>query len=100
MHCMATFESAGLQLGSIPPSPAVSRLLSLDALRGFTMICMISEGFGLLYFQKSPIIGPISTQFRHVDWNIGIPDGIHYWDLIQPFFMFVVGAVMPVSFTR
>ena len=29
-----------------------------------------------------------------------IPDGLHYWDLIQPFFMFVVGAVMPVSFTR
>ncbi len=62
------------------------------------MICMIGEGFGLLYFQKNPIIGSISKQFRHVDWNIAIPDGMHFWDLIQPFFRFVVGAVMPVSF--
>ena len=97
---MATVESAGVRLGTTPTPRESTRLLSLDALRGFTMICMIGEGFGLLYFQRSSIIGPISNQFRHVDWNISLPGGIHFWDLIQPFFMFVVGAVMPVSFAR
>ena len=97
---MATVESAGVRLGTTPEQRVSTRLFSLDALRGFTMICMIGEGFGLLYFQKSSIIGPISNQFRHVDWNISIPGGMHFWDLIQPFFMFVVGTVMPVSFAR
>src|ERR1700694_2164372 len=79
---------------------ASSRLSSLDAFRGFTMICMIGEGFGLLYFLKNPIIGPIANQFRHVDWTISIPGDIHFWELIQPFFMFIVGVVMPISFGR
>ena len=100
MPGMATVESPGLRVGSTPPQSVASRLLSLDALRGFTMICMIGEGFGLLYFQRNALIGPLANQFRHADWNISIPDGMHFWDLIQPFFMFVVGAVMPVSFAR
>lgn len=64
------------------------------------MLCMIGEGFGLLYFLKNPLIAPIANQFRHVDWTISIPGGIHFWDFIQPFFMFIVGAVMPISFAR
>ena len=82
-------------------TPAVTtRLLSVDAFRGFTMICMIGEGFGLLHYVGNPYIGPIADQFRHVDWNISIPSDLHFWDLIQPFFMFIVGVVMPVSFQR
>ncbi len=76
------------------------RLLSIDAFRGFTMICMIGEGFGLLYYLKNPILGPLARQFQHVDWNMSIPADLHFWDLIQPFFMFIVGVVMPVSFAR
>jgi predicted acyltransferase len=88
---MATSEAA---------QPA-ERVLSIDAFRGFTMICMIGEGFGLLYFSKSPgIIGGIAAQFQHVDWNMSIPRDLHFWDLIQPFFMFIVGLVMPISFAR
>lgn len=77
-----------------------ARVLSIDAFRGFTMIMMLSEGFGLTHFLKDPIIGPIAAQFEHVDWNISIPGDLHFWDLIQPFFMFIVGVVMPVSFAR
>lgn len=92
-----------------PASPATSggmrafppnRLLSLDAFRGFTMLCMLGEGFGLLYFLNNPLIAPVARQFMHVDWTISIPGGVHFWDLIQPFFMFIVGAVMPISFAR
>jgi predicted acyltransferase len=70
-------------------------MLSLDAFRGFTMICMVGNGFGLAYFLANPVLGPLARQFQHVDWQ-----GMHFWDLIQPFFMFIVGAVMPLSFTR
>jgi predicted acyltransferase len=75
-------------------------MLGIDAFRGFTMICMLSEGFGLPHFREHPILGPLGRQFQHVDWNMSIPGDLHFWDLIQPFFMFIVGVVMPVSFAR
>ncbi len=82
------------------PQPGPGRLLSIDAFRGFTMICMIGEGFGLAHFARNPTFAPIAAQFQHVDWNISIPADLHFWDLIQPFFMFIVGVVMPISFAR
>jgi predicted acyltransferase len=71
------------------------RLYSVDAFRGFTMLCMFSMGFGLLFYRDHPIIGPVAHQFEHEAW-----EGMRFWDLIQPFFMFIVGVVMPVSFGR
>jgi predicted acyltransferase len=59
------------------------------------MVCLIGEGFGLLYFRDRPMIGAIAQQFQHCDW-----EGMHFWDLIAPFFIFVVGAAMPFSFRR
>ena len=70
--------------------PKPDRLWSIDAFRGFTMICMLGEGFGLAN----------AKQFQHVSWNITLPQDLHFWDLIQPFFMFIVGVVMPISFAR
>jgi len=37
----------------------------------------------------------LGTQFHHVKW-----EGLRFWDLIQPFFMFIVGVAMPLSFSR
>jgi len=34
----------------------------------------------------------IIQQFHHHPWN-----GLRFWDLIQPFFMFIVGVAMPFS---
>lgn len=59
------------------------------------MFCMFSVGFGLQYFASNPAIAPLAKQFEHTEWH-----GMTFWDLIQPFFMFIVGAVMPVSFGR
>ena len=98
---MAAIETAvPIEVTARQAQQAPSRLLSIDAFRGFTMICMIGEGFGLLHFRDNPIIAPIAAQFQHVAWNIAIPWDLHFWDLIQPFFMFIVGAVMPISFAR
>lgn len=76
-------------------TPGAARLFSLDAFRGFTMVCMVGEGFGLLNLRTYPFIAPVAAQFTHQPWH-----GMNFWDLIQPFFMFIVGVVMPLSFER
>ena len=73
------------------------RLLSLDAFRGFTMFLLIGEFTGLFSFLKDPtfdssIIGFIGEQFHHHSWN-----GLHFWDLVQPYFMFIVCVAIPFS---
>lgn len=85
MSAVSPQPISGAGLAAAPSA----RLLSIDAFRGFTMLCMLGEGFGLGL-----------QQFQHVDWNMAIPGDLHFWDLIQPFFMFIVGLVMPMSFAR
>jgi predicted acyltransferase len=76
------------------------RLLSLDAYRGMVMLAMASGGaaiFGdIAHAPETPMatfIQNLSQQFEHVDWR-----GCSFWDLIQPSFMFLVGASMPFSY--
>lgn len=73
---------------SSPPE----RLISLDAFRGFIMVALAARGFGLATFQDDPTLGWLGRQFEHVPW-----EGIVFWDLIQPAFMFMVGLAMPFS---
>jgi len=77
-----------------------NRLLSLDFYRGLTMFLLIAEFSHLFSYMVSPelegsIIYTIGEQFHHVKW-----EGLHFWDLIQPFFMFIVGVSMPLSFSK
>ena len=77
-----------------------SRVLSIDFFRGFTMFMLIGEFSGFFgsmvdTSMDGTIISAIGRQFHHVDWV-----GLHFWDLIQPFFMFIVGVAMPFSMTR
>jgi predicted acyltransferase len=77
-----------------------SRLLSLDFYRGLTMFLLIAEFSYLFEFLISPelqgtLVHTIAEQFHHVEW-----EGLHFWDLIQPFFMFIVGVSMPLSFSK
>ena len=58
------------------------------------MVWMFGNGFGLQYFRDHPILGPVARQFTHAAW-----EGMTPWDLIQPFFMFIVGVAMPFAFT-
>jgi len=76
------------------------RVLSIDFFRGFTMFMLIGEFSGLFGALTSPafegtLIYHIGTQLHHHSWN-----GLHFWDLIQPFFMFIVGVSMPFAFGR
>lgn len=92
-----------------PPPPVTSktllsqRLLSLDAYRGLIMVGLAFSGFGLEATARnhlkaepdSAIWQTIRYQFDHVQWV-----GCAYWDLIQPSFMFMVGAAMAFSYAR
>ena len=33
--------------------------------------------------------------FHHAKW-----EGLHFWDLVQPFFMFIVGVSIPLSYAN
>lgn len=79
----------------VPQPKASARLLSLDAYRGFIMLLLISEGFGLGVLSSYPGWQWLANQVDHVAW-----EGCTFWDLIQPAFTFMVGVAMPFAFAK
>ncbi len=76
----------------------IERLVSLDALRGFDMLWIIggtSILFGLGKGLQYPMFDKFLEQFEHVPWQ-----GLHFYDLIWPLFMFVMGAAIPFSVAK
>ena len=74
------------------------RVLSIDALRGFDMFWITGGGVVFLRLADAvhtPLTAAIARQLDHVPWA-----GFHFYDLIHPLFLFVVGLVMPISFRR
>jgi predicted acyltransferase len=74
------------------------RVLSIDALRGFDMFWITGGGVVFLRWADAvhtPLTAAIARQLDHVPWA-----GFHFYDLIHPLFLFVVGLVMPISFRR
>lgn len=73
-----------------------SRLLSLDFLRGFIMILLVLESTQLYSHLIGMTEGTVSNsffiQFEHHPWN-----GLRFWDLIQPAFMFMAGTALAYS---
>jgi predicted acyltransferase len=76
----------------------VERLVSLDALRGFDML-WITGGtailLGLGKVLQRPWFDKFLEQFDHVPWR-----GLHFFDLIWPLFMFIMGAAIPLSVAK
>jgi len=74
----------------------VTRLVSLDALRGAVMLLMLGEAMRLPVvanaFPHSVFWRVIGFNTEHVDWQ-----GCSLHDLIQPAFSFLVGAALPFS---
>ncbi len=87
----STTNSISTSQGPAQPSvqPAVQeRYLTLDAFRGFVMIFLCTEGFGLSFLQ----IERIARQFQHLRW-----DGFVIWENVMPSFMFMVGFSLPFA---
>jgi predicted acyltransferase len=76
-------------------TPFAGRVTSVDFFRGFTMFLLAGEATRLYgQFDKfdSSIMQFLGTQLSHHEWH-----GLHFWDLIQPFFMFIVGVAIPFA---
>ncbi len=75
-----------------------SRIMSIDALRGFDMFWII--GGGRIFHSLNDVFDNSTTQWinkqlTHVKW-----EGFRFEDLIMPLFMFIVGVVMPFAFNK
>lgn len=77
-----------------------NRILSIDFFRGLIMFILVS-GINTLFNglveqgDGGSVIALINKHFNHGEWF-----EIYFWDLIQPFFMFIVGVSMPFSFAK
>ncbi|MFD1602182.1 acyltransferase family protein [Flavobacterium artemisiae] len=74
------------------------RLISLDALRGFVMFWIMSGEHVIHALAKAapiPVFIWMSSQLHHAEWN-----GITFYDMIFPIFLFVAGVSMPFSFEK
>jgi len=76
------------------------RLVSLDLFRGLVMFLLVAEGAGLYHTwlaatEPGTFMHGFATQFHHHPWN-----GLRFWDLVQPYFMFIVGVAMWFSVNK
>ncbi|MDD2764515.1 MAG: DUF5009 domain-containing protein [Opitutaceae bacterium] len=81
-----------------PASPPSSRLLALDALRGFDMMWIVGAdalGGALARLQGGAPARLAATQLEHVAWA-----GLHAYDVIFPLFIFLMGVAIPFSLDR
>lgn len=91
-------------MGSIPATSAASaspppRLRSLDALRGFDMFWILGGQQIIMAVSAGAREGSwlfaLREQFTHVVW-----EGFHFYDLIFPLFLFMIGVAIPYSIER
>jgi len=78
--------------------PKRGRIFSIDALRGFDMFWITGGDalfIALFTFFGTPFFGRLAVQLDHPAWS-----GFHFYDLIFPLFLFIVGLSMPFSITR
>jgi len=79
-------------------STPTRRLMSLDALRGFDMFWIVGGEeivHGLYRALPCPPLALLHRQMDHKPWQ-----GVAFYDLIFPLFVFIVGASIVFSLTR
>ena len=80
------------------PAPASQRLMSVDALRGFDMFWIIGADALVYALHKMSQTEPtkrLADQLEHAEW-----EGFHFYDLIFPLFVFIVGVSLVFSLTK
>jgi predicted acyltransferase len=90
-----TLEKQEKASGSISAS---ERLMSIDVLRGFDMFFIIGVDaliYGLHRMTKTPVVNFLGTQLEHAEW-----EGFHFYDLIFPLFIFIVGVSLVFSLSK
>ena len=80
------------------PKTASPRLVSVDALRGFDMFWIIGADslvYALNRMSHSKPTEFLADQLEHADWQ-----GFHFYDLIFPLFVFIMGVSTVFSLTK
>ncbi|HUZ46886.1 MAG TPA: hypothetical protein VMW54_09635 [Terriglobia bacterium] len=75
-----------------------ARLTSLDALRGFDMLCILGIDRLLRELGKVShldLLKVLADQMNHVPWA-----GLHFYDVIFPLFIFILGVSLAFSLNR
>src|ERR1041384_1074893 len=78
--------------------PTSTRLMSIDALRGFDMFWIIGADALVSALNRMSQTAPtrfLATQLDHVEWS-----GFHFYDLIFPLFVFIVGVSSVFSLSK
>ena len=99
-------STTGLAAASIPTPAAEAakevgtspRLMSVDALRGFDMFWIVGAEYlvhALHRMRDNWFTRGLANQLEHVDW-----EGFHFYDLIFPLFVFIVGVSLVFSLTK
>jgi predicted acyltransferase len=82
-----------------PTAPAPDdRLMSLDALRGFDMFWILGADSFVYALHEMSQTAPtrfLATQLDHAEWA-----GFHFYDLIFPLFVFMMGVSTVFSLTK
>lgn len=74
------------------------RFTSVDALRGFDMFWIVGGDWlvrSLVAVHDGPVTRGLANQMEHCEWA-----GFHFYDLIFPLFVWIVGVAIPFSLTK
>jgi len=87
-----------MAVNTLTPTWDNQRLTSLDALRGFDMFWILGADslvYALHKMQDNPVTQFLYNQLGHAEW-----DGFHFYDLIFPMFVFIMGVSTVFSLTK
>lgn len=87
-------EPSQIKNGQGTQKPVTGRIVSIDALRGFTMLFIIGGGGFFSSFYKvwpNTFTENLAKNMDHAGW-----EGFYFLDLIFPLFLFLVGLILPI----
>jgi len=91
-------EPQPIETRTTAPATTNRRVMSVDALRGFDMFWIIGADSLVVALNKMTKTRPtefLADQLEHVDWQ-----GFHFYDLIFPLFVFIVGVSLVFSLSK
>lgn len=80
------------------PKPTTSRLMSVDALRGFDMMWIVGAGSlvgALQGMSQNVVTSTLAHQLEHAEWA-----GFRFYDCIFPLFVFLMGVSIVFSLSK
>jgi predicted acyltransferase len=95
MNATPIAEEAPAARATTTPS---ARVVSIDALRGFDMFWILGGDLfmtALGRMSQNPITQTLGGQLQHAPWA-----GFHFYDLVFPLFVFIVGVSLVFSLRR